>query len=708
MLSLFTAWKVVRDLGLPWVAKRTKFAVQARLGLLKRRLPVSKWDFSSREWLSQDAPVDPEEFKRSIAERSRFFDSPTKPPRSLVDGEQVCRRADCLLAGEWPLFSHQWVNLGFPPDWHLNVLDGTQVDQSHWSHIHADRIHDIKFVWEPSRFSPVYLLVRAYGMNHDARYAEGFWRLVEDWAEKNPPNLGANWMSGQEAAFRVIAWCFGLFAFFDCRASTAPRVLKLMRMIEKHGERISGFIEYAISQRNNHGISEAVGLFTIGILFPQLRRAEEWLEAGRELIISQLEEQVYADGSYIQHSFNYQRVMLDDLVWAFRLGELNDHRFSADSYELLARSAKFLLRFCDPKTGRVPNYGGNDGSLVLPLSSCDYADFRPSIQAAYYLSHRQFCFEGGPWNEMVERLFAADTATRTACGPAENIERSSYVKLQARESYGMLRAVRYSDRPAQADQFHFDLWWRGENIACDAGTYLYNGVNPWTNVLSATHVHNTVSVSNRDQMTRAGRFLWLDWAQAGFRSFDVAQLGTGVDARHDGYRAMGVIHRRSVLSVRDIDSYIIVDDIIGDSVTKARLHWLFPDYPFTWDHEASRLVLKTQVGEFQCVMLVPRPYFASIAKGGEVVAGMCSDSEKSNLEVRGWRSLYYGEKESALSLAVETDSRLPVRFVSVLAPAEIAVVHLTATGGTLRSADQDRNFSLAGSGEQYVFHPFNP
>jgi hypothetical protein len=89
------------------------------------------------------------------------------------------------------------------------------------------------------------------------------------------------------------------------------------------------------------------------------------------------------------------------------------------------------------------------------------------------------------------------------------------------------------------------------------------------------------------------------------------------------------------------------------------------------------------------VVLVPQPHFTSIAKGGEIVAGMCSDSEKSNPEVRGWRSLYHGEKEPALSLAVETDSRLPVRFVCVIAPAEIPAVKLTATGGTLRSADQE-------------------
>ena len=59
-----------------------------------------------------------------------------------------------------------------------------------------------------------------------------------------------------------------------------------------------------------------------------------------------------------------------------------------------------------------------------------------------------------------------------------------------------------------------DLWWRGLNIAQDAGTYLYNADPPWDNSLTTALVHNTVTVNGRDQFTRAGRFLYLDWFNA--------------------------------------------------------------------------------------------------------------------------------------------------------------------------------------------------
>lgn len=290
--------------------------------MIERRLPASDWDFSPGDWWNSDAGCDADHFKETLLRQPRFFFSPSKLPRAS-SATEICRQANRILAGKWPYFSHSWFQIGLPPDWRRNPLDGMRADhEGHWSKLgyRGERTGseevgpaggDIKFVWEPSRFSVVYLLVRAYAANFDERYAEGFWSLIEDWAAKNPPNTGVNWVSGQEAALRVMAWCFGLYGVLNADVSRAERIFKLLRMTEAHGERIAGFIEYALSQRNNHGISEGVGLFTIGILFPQLRRASEWTETGQRLIVAQLCEQVYEDGSYIQHSFDYQRVLID-------------------------------------------------------------------------------------------------------------------------------------------------------------------------------------------------------------------------------------------------------------------------------------------------------------------------------------------------------------------------------------------------------------
>jgi len=717
----------MRDLGPGWVLRRLRIEAELRLGIFERRLPLSDWNFIVGNECDNPARVG--DRPKSQLLHSKFFFFPQQLPKPVCSG-QVCRDADRVLAGEWPYFSHSWFQVGFPPDWHLNVLDGTRADATeHWSRtegyrgqVTRDRNgNDIKFVWEPSRFAVVYLLVRAYAASADDRYAEAFWTLVEDWAEKNPPNRGVNWASGQEAAFRVMAWCFGLFGFLNARCSSSERVSRLVCMIEVHGARIAGFIEYALSQRNNHGISEAVGLFTIGVLFRQLPRGAQWARLGQRLIVSQVREQVYEDGSYIQHSFNYERVLIDLLVWALRLGEIHDVRFPEECYEALDRCVGFMVRFCDLRSGRMPNYGANDGTRVLPLTNCDYTDFRPSIDAAHQLLHGKAFVSNGPWTELSAWLLGRPLSDRVVAdcsipvlryirasqptcsfGAEKRLPPSGYFNLIANESNGILRAARYNDRPSQADQLHFDLWWRGQNVTCDAGSYLYNGARPWTNALAGTAVHNTVTIGGRDQMTRAGRFLWLDWAQASSEPYSVGTQAQAVTACHNGYRRLGTIHRRSVLCFHEADLWIVVDDVTGSYSGEVRLHWLFPEVPVRFDLDPIRLQLQFPEGDFNCAITAEHLFSTSLARAGEVISG-ADDEKASEKEIRGWRSLCYGSKEPALSWSAKVTAALPIRFVTLFYPAEISVKEFCATSVNLQAAGKNYGVDLERIGAPTIF-----
>lgn len=163
----------------------------------------------------------------------------------------------------------------------------------------------------------------------------------------------------------------------------------LSQMLAEHAARIEANIAFACSQRNNHALSEAVGLYTVGTLFPEFARAGRWRQRGKRILEDQLRRQIFPDGAYIQHSMNYHRVMLHDCLWALRLAELNGDHFAEDVTELVERSIVFLHELQDEPSGRVPNYGANDGALVLPLNACDYLDYRPVIQAAGYQFHHE-------------------------------------------------------------------------------------------------------------------------------------------------------------------------------------------------------------------------------------------------------------------------------------------------------------------------------
>jgi hypothetical protein len=132
----------------------------------------------------------------------------------------------------------------------------------------SDDYGDLKFILEPSRFLFVYPLARAYAISDKEQFAEAFWKAVEDWARSSPPMSGPLWICGQESSLRILALSFGLYAFLHSPATTPRRVELLLSMIAAHAWRTEQTVGYARSQRSNHLFSEAVGLLTVGILYP--------------------------------------------------------------------------------------------------------------------------------------------------------------------------------------------------------------------------------------------------------------------------------------------------------------------------------------------------------------------------------------------------------------------------------------------------------
>ena len=74
----------------------------------------------------------------------------------------------------------------------------------------------------------------------------------------------------------------------------------------------------------------------------------------------------------------------------------------------LDRSLDFLAAQQNPRDGRLPNYGANDGALPSVLSTCDYSDMRPTLQAVSVLVRGRRLYERGPWDEETAWLLGVD------------------------------------------------------------------------------------------------------------------------------------------------------------------------------------------------------------------------------------------------------------------------------------------------------------
>ena len=665
-----------RYFGPKWLAYRFSYGIRLRSGLIRRQIPVSAWEAQPlKDFLSDPCLAEPDaylNFRRKHA--PPFFFKPSDRSNYLSyfsdwdkEPNNPLFLANEISQGKLRYFEHIVIKTGLPPDWHRNGLTGEIAPANlHWSEIPDFGFGDIKVIWEPSRFGFVYALVRSYWRTRDERYAELFWYLVEDWRKHNSPQLGPNWKCGQEITFRIMAWLFGLYGFLTASATTGKRVMPLAQMIAVSCHRIEANLGYALSQRNNHGISEGLGLWTVGLLFPEFRRAEAWREKGRQVLETLGRDLIYDDGSFVQHSVNYHRLMLHDYIWAIRLGDLNQQPLSKFLRGRVAKAGEFLYQIQDMETGYVPNYGQNDGALILPLNNCDYQDFRPVVQASYYLIHKRKIFESGPWDEDLFWLFGPEALDAPVDEVPQNdfqAEVGGYYTFRSEDGFVFVRCATYKDRPGQADMLHTDIWWQGQNIAIDAGTYSYNAEFPWNNPLAHTQYHNTVTVDARDQMERAGRFLWLPWLRGNVRVKVRSAEGhlSYWEGEHNGYQRLldPVTHRRGILKMPE-ELWLVVDDLRGRKEHNYRLHWLFSDWPYEWQAEDALLKLNTQKGTYHVSFLsnVPENEF-TFYRGDEA-------------SPKGWQAPCYMTRIPALSfsMAAKSDS---VRFFTVFSPKSFSV-----------------------------------
>jgi asparagine synthase (glutamine-hydrolysing) len=668
---------------------RLGYAIRLRSGYLRRQIPAADWSAVPL----RDALVDPVlaeseaylKYRRGRA--PRFFFSPSDRQEFQTyfakwdtETRNPQTTSERIAQGRFSYFSGPDADIGVPPDWHGNPFTGQRAPADrHWTTIGDLDNGDIKIIWEPNRFGCVFPLVRAYWRVGDELYPELFWRLIEDWHARNPPQQGPNWKCGQEVSLRTMAWCFGLYGFLGSESTTAQRVSLLGQMVAVSGQRIEANLDYALSQQNNHGISEAMGLWTIGCLFPELRSAARWRETGCQVLETLGRELIYDDGSFAQHSVNYHRLMLHDYVWSIRLGDLLKQPFSAELRARVGRAGEWLHQLRDASSGRLPNYGQNDGALILPLSNCDYRDFRPVVQATQYLLTGTRSHDQGPWDEDLLWLFGPDALnspsseqpTKDLCATG-----GGYYTLRTPTSFAFTRCTSYEHRPGQADMLHVDLWWKGQNIAIDAGTYSYNELEPWNNPLAHTAYHNTVTVDGLDQMERASRFLWLPWLLGQASPQQASQAGhlSYWEGGHSGYqiREPPVSHRRGILRLGD-DWWLVADSLTGEVDHCYRLHWLLADFPHHWCGGTGQLTLQTPAGTYHMHMASPTDgATASLIRG---------DPHSP----RGWQAPTYHHRKPALSADLVVKSSC-ASFWTLFGP---ALCDLTWNGDIMHIKTQD-------------------
>ena len=484
-----------------------------------------------------------------------------------IDLDAIARATDQALAlqrglrvarGEYEAFGWDWRNLPTDsPGWHEHPITHSPHSGAllpWWRTNHLDpAFGDIKDLWEPSRFAWVYDLIRAYAVSRDTTFLRAFESHFSTWSNANPPFFGAAWSCGQETAIRAIALRYVECAFGQLPERTPEVWETVRRTLAASGERIADAIGYALSQRNNHGLSEAVGLIILGERFANLHpEAVQWLQKGWRLLPRLVEDQFSRDGWYIQHSFVYQRLALDQCVVAQRSLAKLGLSWSESCTQRLRAAGTMLQSVMAPDSGTVPNHGANDSSMIHPITLASRLDFRPIVTAVAATLGGQIPDDVQPDGETVAWLGTALPKRSDAAGTKTTVVHGASGWVAARHGrIGVfLRAGKYHSRPGHVDALHIDIRFGDRWTIVDPGTFRYNAPPPWRNGLAVADVHNGPLVAQRSPGVRGPRFLWYIWPDARVVQCKPSGEGILIVAERRACRRSVTISERSVF-VRD-------------------------------------------------------------------------------------------------------------------------------------------------------------
>ena len=383
---------------------------------------------------------------------------------------------------------------------------------------------DIKGVWELSRWYWAIEIAtdKTLSLHYKRNLLDGFVKL---WVYQNPYLHGPNWKCGQEAALRLIHFLVAmrLLGYGPNDLSPSQR-----QFVIKHLRRIQPTLSYAKGQKNNHWISEAVGLILGGLWLEGDSCSEKYYQHGIMELGEALEALFNDDGSFAQSSFNYLRHALT-LVAIARL-EISKSVRDCRIFESikLKNALHFFDHFCDSSSTTTHNWGANDGSNPLAISKSEFLD--PSAHKCLY----DYTFKGiyaDTENIVVGSLIkiydlAIELSDKSLHFGHCTVDSANYKNgftefpdggliFYRNSSYRVLvRLPKFNFKPSQDDVGHIDVIHNGKGVLLDGGTYSYFTDDDMFSYFQGVMSHNTLyRASGKYSMRKLSRFVFGSWTK---------------------------------------------------------------------------------------------------------------------------------------------------------------------------------------------------
>lgn len=581
---------------LSWHEVRTRLGQEGskRFDLALYRVGLKPWEDRRRSQATASPRFFFGEDNHDLAHRAALL-------RQHLPGEadRIVQQADRICRHQFDLLGYEALDFGPKVDWHLDPVHGKRSPLKPWYKINFLDVHqagDHKIVWELNRHQHLVTLAKAWRLSGHRVYADELVNQWYSWHKANPYPLGINWASTLEVSFRSMSWLWVRHLLAGCADLPASLEEDMLLALQVHGRYIERYLSTYFSP-NTHLIGEAVALFFLGTLCPELSAAERWQDTGWRILLKESDRQVRADGVYFEQALYYHVYALDFFLHARLLASENGRAIPQHFDEALKKMLDVVAALSE--AGPIQGFGDDDGGRV----------FNPRRNRVEHMTDPLAL-----GTVLYDRNYAAATLTEEAIWlfGDKAIEACARPRVQAATASKALQSggiyLINDDKPfpqqmmidagpqgtghsghGHADALSICFSIAGRRVLVDPGTFAYISDNDDRNMFRGTAAHNTLRVDGLDQAIPRGPFAWDSipkvqteiWLNG--RTFDLFA------GSHDGYRRLSdpVLHHRYVFHVKG-GPWIVRD--IAEGLGSHLLE--------TFRHFAPEIEVKAEAGAF--------------------------------------------------------------------------------------------------------------
>jgi uncharacterized heparinase superfamily protein len=637
---------------------------------------------------------DTTEVRLLAAELQRRF--PEECQRKVREAEEICR-------GEFDLLGYEKISYGTKIDWQSDRVHRKVSPRRAWykiRYLDFAEVGDSKIIWELNRHQHLVALAVAYRLTDDPKFSQELLNQWFDWQRANPYPIGINWTSSLEVAFRSISWLW-VWHLLCGTADIRPGFREdLCRSLAIHGRHIETYLSTYFSP-NTHLLGEAMALFFIGTLCPEIPAAPRWKERGWSIICREAQRQVRKDGMYFEQSTYYHVYALDMCLHARILAQRNEVLIPREFDLVLERMLEFLYGIS--QVGVVPRFGDDDGGrlfdprrnlskhLLDPLATGAALFGRSDwARAAGSLCPETIWLLGSQTAAGFERLLIGDRQVHSVA----SIESGIYV-LAACETRCEQLVVDAGPQGqghcghGHADALSVHLSVAGQEWLTDPGTFSYVAGEETREAFRSTAAHNTLQVDGISQASPTGPFSWTDLPNVYTDFWKTGRTSAFFEAHHTGYARLPnpVIHRRYIFYLHS-QFWLIRDVAEGEGTHALDLYW----------HLAPRI---------QCEVRTAHGFLFRAPDGTGLALRSTEGNHWLSKIVRGDYSAAYGRKESALVLRCSIKGEIPCGLTTLISSQDpkkqLLGRFVELTSPTRESAVYACAYEVSGMTHQWIF-----